>query len=1570
MTANNYALKFDKTQQDRVDFSTSLTIQDLTTFTFEAWVKVGALSTSSEQRAFAMRQGNGKKGIRFACTPYKDKLRFELARVDNTSDTNYTCDVSWDDYWHHVAFTADLGINKEYKIYFDGALKQKGTLTDGGQTGGVDRKISNTASGSIRIGGWNPNNDSNYTYWDGKIDNIRLWNTVLDQSTLQAKMWDHILTPGTESGLIEEIRLNEGTGTSTAGAKNAGWTGTLRRAGATSSALWTTDRPWLGDLAFDESAPANMTMTAPTSIGSTGFTTNWNTTTDNVYVQFYELTVATDAAFSSPVSGYSNLNVGLVTTYAITGLTPATNHYARIRAVDAAGNASAWATYNTNAAITTTSAADLTAPTAPTQSSTTSVSSTGFTSNWSAATDNVAVTGYKIDVATDVDFTSFVSGFRNLDVGLVLTKPCTGLLPLTSYFVRVRAYDAAGNESVDSNVVQVTTTAPPDTTPPAVVVTLPPTSLGARSATLNWNVGIDNVAVTGYRLDVALDSTFTTYLTGFNNLNVSNVTSYGLTSLDPSTGYWYRVRAYDAAGNVSSNTTSPEQFITMPSSVLDGGTILTTRDATQDTYVWQTNASTNYGTSTVMQIRGGAGDVAKGLLTFDLTDLVGTIVNANLRIYLEEDTGDQLQVQRLSNVSINASTATWTSPTLTTTGDALTFYGNGDNAWVEIDIASIIPASASIYNFVISKAGATASEIRIQTLESSNHPELVLEADPLTATQIDTISVVAQNTNYTNYLKNPSAEIGGTSFGGTTGIAALAGATLLQDVTYAYDGTYSAKCTTTTTINDGIKFSSATGLAIPAVGQTLRGQFAIRSTSLLTVISAVVRIYYTDASTSASPLTETVTVCNIAANAGWQLYDLTTVAASGKTIDSVELLIYKTVSGGLVTFWVDAATITDNRATVTFHGSTSVDTKWNGTVNASSSQFQAAELVVDSTYLGDANDSNNVIAYMRPSQTTDWIRSSVTPTVNRGTKRWTATIPGLQVGNHIANPSFTNNLDGWDVLNAASITRITTDGMEALGALDMACMQVSCTSDSTDGVICTQRIPSPSTFLYASAYMKAVSGASTVRMEIRGYYDNNTIAITMPVVVTLTSEWQRFSVSVGTPGGVAYATLALKNDTATSRVFLVDHVQFERAAQLNPYIDGTQSDGLWSGLPHQSMTMRRILHDADYDVRFQYLDSDGIDGTNEAGAGVHTPFIPDNVTSTSTLLLTPEDDRIFVEASYIGDDNNSNAALVQWKRADLSTWNTVASSIGRTSKTVYATIAGLYPGTAYDVQTLFTDSDGVYGLNPLTGSTVTTTSSIADGSIEYISFGGFVLSGNNDGDIWVTSHNAFDMPDRRLQIEDMPRTDGAVQLSDWWGAREIKMRGVVKGETRAELFSNLEALRRCLALGEKPLVVDSLSYTNRHFIATCESFECPEEAGDNYLHLEWQAKFTCADPFRYAAEETVESNIAMVDGGTVVITNDGDLSIDPHISLQIFNPTAVSLTLANDTTGERITPSVTFVTNDVLTIDCARLSLLKNGVEVDYAGGYPRLAVGQNTFRLVLSAGAATMTVRRRHRFF
>ncbi len=112
-------------------------------------------------------------------------------------------------------------------------------------------------------------------------------------------------------------------------------------------------------------------------------------------------------------------------------------------------------------------------PPPPTAFAATSVTSNSFTANWSSST---GATGYRLDVSTNSLFSSFVSGYQDLDTGNVLSWNVIGLnWSLTNYY-RVRAYNANGTSG---NSATIAVSAPP------------PSPSGDPTTVYTWNCTSD-----------------------------------------------------------------------------------------------------------------------------------------------------------------------------------------------------------------------------------------------------------------------------------------------------------------------------------------------------------------------------------------------------------------------------------------------------------------------------------------------------------------------------------------------------------------------------------------------------------------------------------------------------------------------------------------------------------------------------------------------------------------------------------------------------------------------------------------------------------------------------------------------------------------------------------------------------------------------------------------------------------------------------------------------------------------------------------------------------------------------
>ena len=178
----------------------------------------------------------------------------------------------------------------------------------------------------------------------------------------------------------------------------------------------------------DSQAPTQPGSLVASPLGSTSIRLTWAASTDNTAVTGYRV-----------YRGSTLVTTTTSLTFTDTGLSPSTTYGYEVRAIDAATNASTPAT-----ASATTATLDTTAPTTPTGVSATKGKGRRVDVRWNAASDNVAVTGYWV----------YRNGAKIAETAGLTFRDNPGR---GSFTYTLRAVDAAGNQSVQSPGVTVTT---------------------------------------------------------------------------------------------------------------------------------------------------------------------------------------------------------------------------------------------------------------------------------------------------------------------------------------------------------------------------------------------------------------------------------------------------------------------------------------------------------------------------------------------------------------------------------------------------------------------------------------------------------------------------------------------------------------------------------------------------------------------------------------------------------------------------------------------------------------------------------------------------------------------------------------------------------------------------------------------------------------------------------------------------------------------------------------------------------------------------------------------------------
>lgn len=182
---------------------------------------------------------------------------------------------------------------------------------------------------------------------------------------------------------------------------------------------------------------------------------------------------------------------------------------------------------------------DTVRPTDPIGLTAIAISPTQINLAWNASTDSggSGLAGYRVERCMGGSCMAF-AWIANAGT---ISFSNAGLVSSTSYSYRVRAYDGAGNESVNySNIATDTTQTPPDITPPTPAPVLSGSAFSSTQIDLSWTASSDpESGIVSYRIE----RNGTTLIT-----LGSAVLAYSDMSVTASTAYTYRVFAINGGG--------------------------------------------------------------------------------------------------------------------------------------------------------------------------------------------------------------------------------------------------------------------------------------------------------------------------------------------------------------------------------------------------------------------------------------------------------------------------------------------------------------------------------------------------------------------------------------------------------------------------------------------------------------------------------------------------------------------------------------------------------------------------------------------------------------------------------------------------------------------------------------------------------------------------------------------------------------------------------------------------------------------------------------------------------------
>jgi fibronectin type III domain protein/putative metal-binding protein len=224
------------------------------------------------------------------------------------------------------------------------------------------------------------------------------------------------------------------------------------------------------------------------------------------------------------------------------------------------------------------------APNAPSALAAVAASSAGISLTWTDGSDNED--GFRIErSANNAAFSEIGTTAANTAV-----FSDTGLTASTRYYYRVCAKNSAG-DSVYSNIADATTQAPAATAP-AAPSSLSATAVSSTAINLAWTDAANNEE--GFRIERSASAS-----SGFAEIAIvaANVVAFSDTSLTPSATYYYKVKAYNSAGDSAytntANAVTQAPPVTAPAAPTN--LVVSSSTSTQIDLSWMDNSSDETG---------------------------------------------------------------------------------------------------------------------------------------------------------------------------------------------------------------------------------------------------------------------------------------------------------------------------------------------------------------------------------------------------------------------------------------------------------------------------------------------------------------------------------------------------------------------------------------------------------------------------------------------------------------------------------------------------------------------------------------------------------------------------------------------------------------------------------------------------------------------------------------------------------------------------------------------------------------------------------------------------------------
>jgi hypothetical protein len=174
-----------------------------------------------------------------------------------------------------------------------------------------------------------------------------------------------------------------------------------------------------------------------------------------------------------------------------------------------------------------------------------------------------------------------------------------------------------------------------------------------------------------------------------------------------------------------------------------------------DTYIYQTNGNTNYGSATTLQVDNSP--VKNILLKFNVSGLSGqTITGAKLRLYAVDASNKGGDFYPVNDNTWQQGTVTWNNAPAASMPLLASLGSVSANTWYEVNLTSLITGNGT-YSLRVSSTSSNGADY--SSKEGANPPQLIIQTQPLpTASPIFTSTPIVLPTFTPTITNTPSSD--------------------------------------------------------------------------------------------------------------------------------------------------------------------------------------------------------------------------------------------------------------------------------------------------------------------------------------------------------------------------------------------------------------------------------------------------------------------------------------------------------------------------------------------------------------------------------------------------------------------------------------------------------------------------------------------------------------------------------------------------------------------------------------------------------------------------------------------